>query len=200
MLRTNSSRTRGAPLVAILLLSASLLLAACGGSGGTSQTNASAPASTLDPHSAQAGTTGTQGTGQTGQTGKSGAQGTGGTSAGGVTKGSGKAPPSAGKGAGELSSAALSRFTACMRKNGAKLPAPGSASRVNTKSPQYRAAIAKCVRELRASGDLVKLDLSKIHLSKIHLNKIKVKVKVPHNLVKVPGVPKVEEPGTTTPR
>jgi len=169
----------------MLLLGAMLLLAACGGSRkSTSQTNPSASTSKSDAHSAP--------------TGKSGAQDTGGTAAGRATKGKTGAPSSAGKAAGVLSRAPVSKFAACLRKHGLTLPpaGKGSASGVYRKSAQYKAAAAKCARELGGTGGLhlggsvrVKLNLSKI-LKNIH-------VKVSPNQIRT-GLPKGEQPPTGT--
>ena len=184
MLRTHSSRARAASVAAMLLLSATLLLAACGSSGNsTSQTNASASTSKSDARS--------------GPTAKSGAQNTGGTAAGRATKGKGGAPSSAGTAAGVPSGAALSKFAACLRKNGVTLPSAGkgSASRVDTKSARYRAAAAKCARELGGSVHVPTPKLSKAQVKKL-LSKIHVKLS-PEQIHT--GLPKVQQPpGTGT--
>jgi hypothetical protein len=183
MLRTHSSRARAASVTAMLLLGATLLLAACGGSGkSTSQTNPSASTSKSDAHSAP--------------TGKSGAQDSGGTAAGRATKGKRGAPSSAGKAAGVLSGAAVSKFAACLSKYGVTPTGNGSASRADTKSARYKAAVAKCARELGGSGGL---DLSKIHLKNVHVkvNPGEIHVKVSPNQIRT-GLPKGEQPPTGT--
>jgi len=184
MLRTHSSRAGTASVVAMLLLSATLLLAACGSSGNsTSQTNASASTSKSGARS--------------GPTAKSGAQDSGGTAAGRPTKGKGAAPPSASTVAGVPSGAALSKYAACLRKNGVTLPSAGkgSASGADTKSARYRAAVAKCAHELGGSVHVPTPKLSKAQVKKL-LSKIHVKLS-PDQIHT--GLPKVQQPpGTGT--
>jgi hypothetical protein len=146
----------------MLLLSATLLLAACGSSGkSTSQTSSSGKSTSQTNSSAS------------------------------TSKSSG---------------ATLSKFAACLRKNGVTLPpaGKGSASGVDTKSAQYKTAAAKCARELGGAGGLhlggsvraPKTDLKKIHV-KFNPGKIKIHVKVSPAKIHT-GLPKVEQPGTGT--